>query len=56
MNMNLIVDVIQAVGTIVAIGFSTIQIRKDRILREKEQALRIVCWMSDIEIKKNQAV
>ena len=28
MNMNLIFEVIQAVGTIVAIGFSTIQIRK----------------------------
>ena len=54
MNMNLIVDVIQAVGTIVAIGFSTIQIRKDRILREKEQALRIVCWMSDIEVNKKE--
>lgn len=54
MKMELIFDIIQAVGTIVAIGFSTIQVRKDRILREKEQALSIVCWMSDIKVNQNE--
>lgn len=37
MNVELIFDIIQAVGTIGAIGFSTIQIRKDRIIREKNR-------------------
>lgn len=43
---NNIFDGIQAVGTITAILFTARQIRKERLMNEKEQASCISCWMS----------
>lgn len=43
---NNIFDGIQALGTITAILFTARQIRKERLMNEKEQASCISCWIS----------
>lgn len=53
----MIFNVIQAIGTICAILFSGIQIKKDYSCREMEQASGVTCWMSKrtVDIKKSKA-
>ena len=52
--IKFIFDIIQAVGTIWAIVFAAFQLRKERLVNEKEQASYITCWVPQEDSGVNQ--
>lgn len=51
--MDMVFNIIGAVGTIFAIMFSAVQLKKDREERERKQASCVSCWVSDDVDKLN---